>query len=166
MSCYALGSHRPGSVCAGVHFCCACLDDVAQILQTAFSKKKIDRYIDVDKLSKRSFQTNMEFLQFMKCYWDMHAPNGDGAHVLADAQPANEATAAAPPRKQPPKYPPAAEEKAKPAPAGARRVTSMNKAPPPAASQQLAAEVCTSSGPQEQHDDLPCAHTHRCVSMR
>lgn len=46
-------------------------------LQKAFSKKKIDRYIDVDKLSKRSFQTNMEFLQFMKCYWDMHAPGGD-----------------------------------------------------------------------------------------
>jgi len=49
-----------------------------KILQTAFSKKKIDRFIDVDKLSKRSFQYNMEFLQFMKCYWDMHAPNGAG----------------------------------------------------------------------------------------
>jgi len=49
-----------------------------KILQTAFSKKKIDRYIEVDKLTKRSFQTNMEFLQFMKCYWDMHAPNGAG----------------------------------------------------------------------------------------
>ena len=47
-----------------------------KILQTAFSKKKIDRYIDVDKLTKKSFQTNMEFLQFMKCYWDMHAPDG------------------------------------------------------------------------------------------
>ena len=49
-----------------------------KVLQTAFSKKKIDRYIDVDKLTKRSFQHNMEFLQFMKCYWDMHAPNGAG----------------------------------------------------------------------------------------
>ena len=39
----------------------------AQILKTAFSKKRIDRYIEVDKLTKRSFQTNMEFLQFMKC---------------------------------------------------------------------------------------------------
>ena len=58
-----------------------------KILQTAFSKKKIDRYIDVDKLSKRSFQYNMEFLQFMKCYWDMHAPNGDGPQsgAFADA---------------------------------------------------------------------------------
>ena len=48
-----------------------------KILQTAFGKKKIERYIDVDKLTKRSFQYNMEFLQFMKCYWDMvsHANN-------------------------------------------------------------------------------------------
>merc|ERR1719161_2090025 len=57
-----------------------------KILQTAFSKKRVDRYIDVDKLSKRSFQTNMEFLQFMKCYWDMHAPNGGAAEApLAEA---------------------------------------------------------------------------------
>jgi len=43
-------------------FCCA---------QAGFTKKKIDRYIEVDKLIKRSFQYNMEFLQYMKCYWDM-----------------------------------------------------------------------------------------------
>ena len=48
-----------------------------KLLQTAFNKKKVDRYIEVDKLTKRSFQYNMEFLQFMKCYWDMHAPAGD-----------------------------------------------------------------------------------------
>ena len=47
-----------------------------KILQNAFSKKKIDRYIDVDKLTKRSFQFNMEFLQFMKAYHDLHAPGG------------------------------------------------------------------------------------------
>jgi len=119
-----------------------------KILQTAFSKKKIDRYIDVDKLSKRSFQFNMEFLQFMKCYWDMHAPNGDGAHVLADAQPANEASTA-PPRKQPPKEPATGvkaergSEPPKAAPTGAKRATAApaTKAPPAAASQQLAAEV-------------------------
>ena len=58
-----------------------------KILQTAFSKKKIDRFIEVDKLVKKSFQFNMEFLQFMKCYWDMHAPNGDSPQggAFADA---------------------------------------------------------------------------------
>ena len=54
-----------------------------KLLQTAFNKKKIDRYIEVDKLTKRSFQYNMEFLQFMKCYWDMHAPNGEGMPAAA-----------------------------------------------------------------------------------
>jgi len=44
-------------------------------LQSGFNKKKIDRFIDVDKLTKKSFQYNMEFLQFMKTYWDMHAPD-------------------------------------------------------------------------------------------
>ena len=57
-----------------------------KILQTAFSKKKIDRYIEVDKLTKRSFQYNMEFLQFMKCYWDMHAPNGAGFDSAASVE--------------------------------------------------------------------------------
>merc|ERR1719198_2468774 len=61
-----------------------------KILQTSFQKKRIDRFIDVDKLTKRSFQTNMEFLQFMKCYWDMHAPNGGGE---AGAAPLTEAAA-------------------------------------------------------------------------
>ena len=69
-------SRRPHAAltppCARLSRACRAL----QILQTAFSKKRIDRFIDVDKLTKRSFQTNMEFLQFMKCYWDMHAPNG------------------------------------------------------------------------------------------
>ena len=57
-----------------------------KLLQTAFSKNKIDRAIAVDKLSKKSFQMNMEFLQFMKCYWDMHAPNGGGVNggVMGD----------------------------------------------------------------------------------
>ena len=57
-----------------------------KLLQTAFSKNKIDRAIEVDKLSKKSFQMNMEFLQFMKCYWDMHAPNGGGVNggVMGD----------------------------------------------------------------------------------
>lgn len=61
-----------------------------KILQTAFGKKKIDRYIDVDKLSKRSFQYNMEFLQFMKCYWDMHAPDGSAPDAVFQEAVVNE----------------------------------------------------------------------------
>lgn len=109
-----------------------------KVLQTAFSKKRIDRFIDVDKLVKRSFQTNMEFLQvwqphchtttrarcasppltrvcvratqFMKCYWDMHAPNGSQPESAVMQEAAhNEPTPEKPPpaRKEPPKEAPA-----------------------------------------------------------
>mgnify|MGYP006162816481 CR=1 FL=1 len=37
-----------------------------KILQNAFSKKKIDRFIEVDKLVKKSFQFNMEFGRVLK----------------------------------------------------------------------------------------------------
>lgn len=86
----------------------AAVPDSAQILQTAFSKKKIDRFIDVDKLTKKSFQFNMEFLQFMKAYWDLHAPNGAGpieGNALVEAG-SNE-----PPSAEKPARKPAAEPK-------------------------------------------------------
>jgi len=41
-----------------------------KILQTAFDKNQIDRHVDVDKLIRAKYQDNLEFLQFMKCYWD------------------------------------------------------------------------------------------------
>jgi len=70
-----------------------------KILQKAFATKKIDRYIEVNKLVKRSFQYNMEFLQFMKCYWDMHvAPEMRGepfkeVENVKDSPPAKPAAA-------------------------------------------------------------------------
>ena len=107
----------------------------------------------MDKLSKRSFQTNMEFIQFMKCYWDMHAPNGGGAPEgsapLADQTATNDsAAAAAPPKKAPPPAgpkrvvkpaPPAGAPPAKPAAAGASSGASQPASS--AAQQQLALEV-------------------------
>jgi len=76
--CQILQSIYPGSVQMGkVKMCAKTEVDFIhnfKVLQAGFNKKKIDRYIDVDKLTKRSFQFNMEFLQFMKAYWDMHAP--------------------------------------------------------------------------------------------
>uniref|UniRef100_A0A7S0P206 Calponin-homology (CH) domain-containing protein n=1 Tax=Calcidiscus leptoporus TaxID=127549 RepID=A0A7S0P206_9EUKA len=60
-----------------------------KLLQTGFNKKKIDRYIEVDKLTKRSFQFNMEFLQYMKCYWDMHAPDSSAAEAVFKEAPPN-----------------------------------------------------------------------------
>lgn len=126
-----------------------------KILQTAFSKKKIDRFIDVDKLSKRSFQTNMEFVQFMKCYWDMHGPSGNGGEnaVFAETQAQSPANEAAAPRKHEKPAADAAEApkggpqrkpasgSAKPAAAGAQRQSVGSAGGSAAAQRQLDLEV-------------------------
>mmetsp|Transcript_174498 Transcript_174498/g.559394 ORF Transcript_174498/g.559394 Transcript_174498/m.559394 type:complete len:332 (+) Transcript_174498:169-1164(+) len=39
-------------------------------LQAAFDKNSIQRHIAVDQLIRAKYQDNLEFLQFMKCYWD------------------------------------------------------------------------------------------------
>lgn len=41
-----------------------------KVLQAAFDKNGIQRHIDVDKLIRAKYQDNLEFLQFMKCYWE------------------------------------------------------------------------------------------------
>jgi len=41
-----------------------------KVLQAAFDKNLIERNIDVDKLIRAKYQDNLEFLQWMKCYWE------------------------------------------------------------------------------------------------
>ena len=43
-----------------------------KILQQSFAKNDIKRYIDVDKLIKAKYQDNLEFLQWMKRYYDIN----------------------------------------------------------------------------------------------
>ncbi|KAI7907789.1 calponin homology domain-containing protein [Cokeromyces recurvatus] len=43
-----------------------------KILQHTFDKHKIDKIIPVDKLIKCKFQDNLEFMQWMKRFWDLH----------------------------------------------------------------------------------------------
>lgn len=42
-----------------------------KVLQQAFLKNDIKRYIDVDKLIKAKYQDNLEFLQWMKRFFDI-----------------------------------------------------------------------------------------------
>ncbi|KAJ3415394.1 hypothetical protein HDV05_004988 [Chytridiales sp. JEL 0842] len=47
-----------------------------KVLQAAFDKHKIDQHIPVERLIKCKFQDNLEFLQWMKKYWDQYYPGG------------------------------------------------------------------------------------------
>ncbi|RUS18670.1 calponin homology domain-containing protein [Endogone sp. FLAS-F59071] len=47
-----------------------------KILQGAFEKHKIDKVIPVERLMKCKFQDNLEFLQWVKKYWDQYYQGG------------------------------------------------------------------------------------------
>lgn len=48
-----------------------------KLVQNAFKNHNIDQYIPVDRLVKLKFQDNLEFMQFVKKYWDGHYGGGD-----------------------------------------------------------------------------------------
>ncbi|AAW41662.1 conserved hypothetical protein [Cryptococcus deneoformans JEC21] len=58
--------------------------DNFKILQKAFTRHKIEKPIPVDRLIKCKMQDNLEFLQWIKKYWDMHS-RGEGYDAQARA---------------------------------------------------------------------------------
>lgn len=48
-----------------------------KVIQAAFKKHQIDKPIPVTALVKCKMQDNLEFLQWLKKYWDMHYPGGE-----------------------------------------------------------------------------------------
>jgi RP/EB family microtubule-associated protein len=54
-----------------------------KILQQAFSKHNITRYIDAAKLTKAKYQDNLEMLQWMKAYFDMNHQEGTEYDALS-----------------------------------------------------------------------------------
>jgi RP/EB family microtubule-associated protein len=44
-------------------------------LQQAFIKCKIEKYIDIEKLSKSKYQDNLEFIQWLKRFYDLFNKN-------------------------------------------------------------------------------------------
>lgn len=45
-----------------------------KVLQEVFNKLGVDKFIDVQKLIKAKYQDNLEFLQWIKRYYDIHFP--------------------------------------------------------------------------------------------
>jgi len=57
-----------------------------KVLQEIFNKLAIEKYIDVQKLIKGKYQDNLEFLQWIKRYFDLHYPGGKYNAVERRAQ--------------------------------------------------------------------------------
>ncbi|KAI9271577.1 calponin homology domain-containing protein [Phascolomyces articulosus] len=47
-----------------------------KVLQHTFNKHKVDKVVPVDKLMKCKFQDNLEFMQWVKRFWDQNFPGG------------------------------------------------------------------------------------------
>ncbi len=43
-----------------------------KILQSAFDKIGIKRYVEVERLAKAKYQDNLEFIQWLKRYYDLN----------------------------------------------------------------------------------------------
>jgi len=58
-----------------------------KVLQDAFTRLGINKHIEVEKLIKGRYQDNLEFLQWMKRYWDLHHnPSAPEYNAVAERQ--------------------------------------------------------------------------------
>ncbi|KAF9124052.1 hypothetical protein BGX30_001121 [Mortierella sp. GBA39] len=65
-----------------------------KVLQTCFTNRKIDKAVPTERLMKCKMQDNLEFLQWLKKYWERNFP-GDHYDAAARRGAANEPLAAA-----------------------------------------------------------------------
>ncbi|KAG0367848.1 calponin-like actin-binding protein [Gamsiella multidivaricata] len=65
-----------------------------KVLQTCFANKKVDKAIPTDRLMKCKMQDNLEFLQWLKRYWDRNFP-GEPYDAVARRGAGNEPLSAA-----------------------------------------------------------------------
>ena len=49
-----------------------------KLLQTAFTKLSIDKYVDVDRLISGRYMDNLEFMQWFKRFFEMHVTDKGG----------------------------------------------------------------------------------------
>ena len=78
-----------------------------KILQQAFAKHKITKVIEVERLSKGKYQDNLEFMQWLKRFYDLNASKGAAYDAVG--------------RRKSVAPPPAAEKPPAPKPTGIRK---------------------------------------------
>jgi RP/EB family microtubule-associated protein len=54
-----------------------------KLLQVAFTKKSVQRYVDVDKLIRAKYQDNLEFCQWLKAFYDQSGTYSDDYDPMA-----------------------------------------------------------------------------------
>jgi RP/EB family microtubule-associated protein len=54
-----------------------------KLLQVAFTKKSVQRYVDVDKLIRAKYQDNLEFCQWLKAFYDQSGTYRDDYDPMA-----------------------------------------------------------------------------------
>lgn len=57
-----------------------------KILQLAFDKISVQKHVDVDKLIRAKYQDNLEFMQWMKCFWEREGGHGLAAYDAVQAR--------------------------------------------------------------------------------
>ena len=72
---------------------CSYLHMKLKVLQDAFEKVGITKRVDVERLIKGKYQDNLEFLQWIKRYYDVHAP-GEAYDAVAKREASRKAGAA------------------------------------------------------------------------
>lgn len=52
-----------------------------KILQTSFDKIGIKKHVEVEKLAKAKYQDNLEFIQWLKRYFDVNSGNKGASYM-------------------------------------------------------------------------------------
>jgi microtubule-associated protein, RP/EB family len=124
-----------------------------KVLQQTFLNHHIDKPIPVDRLVKCRFQDNLEFLQWIKRYWDQYYPGGEaydaigrrgGAGMAAAAPPSRTTYRATPQTRPAPAVRPAPRAAARPEAVRSRTPGSSNSASNSREVQELKAQVAQS----------------------
>jgi len=127
-----------------------------KVLQQLFDKKGIEKHVEVDKLTKGRPLDNLEFLQWIKAYWDRTHRDVEYRPLDRRAACGKENSAPNADEKPPPKKmaPAARVNKSDSSPAVSRPSSAKTANAPPKATAPKVADVASTSKVQEMQDEV------------